>query len=238
MAEFRDFAETLGFQSQVADPDVGALRRQCHRQKPERCPGTTGRRCSRISKRSMSKPALAEKPFRMPVQWVNRPNLDFRGFSGTIVGGRVKPGDDDRGGQIGPHRARSRASSRWMAISTKRSRAQAVTLALADEVDISRGDVLARPMRGPKSPTSSRPIFSGWRKRNCCRAANICSRSAPQPCPATITALKHKVDVNTLDHLAAQDAAAERGRLLPISRRRSRSRSILYATTATPAASS
>ena len=37
--------------------------------------------------------ALADKPFRLPVQWVNRPNLDFRGFSGTIAGGRVKPGD-------------------------------------------------------------------------------------------------------------------------------------------------
>ena len=88
------------------------------------------------------------------MQWVNRPHLDFRGFAGTIAGGRIKRGD-----------AVVVASSGRMSAVTGILRAgetaeeaeagDAVTLTLADEVDVARGDVLAPPTRGPKSPTSS-----------------------------------------------------------------------------------
>ena len=103
----------------------------------------------------MSTAALADKPFRMPVQWVNRPNLDFRGFSGTIVGGRVQPGDAVVGRQSG----RTSTVARIVTMDGDLDEAvagEAVTLTLADEIDISRGDVLAAPTRRPRSPTSSR----------------------------------------------------------------------------------
>ena len=60
----------------------------------------------------------AHRPFRLPVQWVNRPNLDFRGFAGTIVSGTIRKGEHVRVLPSGA-RARSRASSRWTAISSR-----------------------------------------------------------------------------------------------------------------------
>ena len=78
----------------VADPAVGALRRQHVVAARRTRPGTRGRRCSRISRRQDVDEDRAAAPFRMPVQWVNRPNLDFRGYAGTIAGGRVRRGDE------------------------------------------------------------------------------------------------------------------------------------------------
>ncbi len=75
------------------DPDLGARRRQCLPTVGHAHPGMTGRRCSRISKRSMSPTAGRRSDFRFWVQWVNRPNLDFRGFAGTVSSGTVKRGD-------------------------------------------------------------------------------------------------------------------------------------------------
>ena len=116
--------------------------------------------------------ALADKPFRLPVQWVNRPNLDFRGFSGTIVGGRIKPGDKIVVAKSG----RTSTVKRIVTVDgdlREASAGEAVTLTLADEIDISRGDVLCASMRGRRSPTSLRRISYGWPKRNCSRGGNI-----------------------------------------------------------------
>jgi bifunctional enzyme CysN/CysC len=93
VADFSNFAKPLGFQSLVrANPDFGALRRQRDRQE-RNTPVVHGALAARASGNGRRRDALGGKPFRMPVQWVNRPNLDFRGFSGTIVSGRIKPGD-------------------------------------------------------------------------------------------------------------------------------------------------
>src|SRR3954465_5751685 len=88
--------------------------------------------------------ALADKPFRLPVQWVNRPNLDFRGFSGTIAGGRIRPGDSVTVAKSG----RSSKVARVVTMDGDLNEAvagDAVTLTLADEVDISRGAWRAAP---------------------------------------------------------------------------------------------
>ena len=84
----------------------------------------------------------AEKPFRMPVQWVNRPNLDFRGFSGLIATGSVKPGDEIR---VVPSGKTSKVT-RVVTLGGDLDEAvagQSVTICLADEIDCSRGDVIA-----------------------------------------------------------------------------------------------
>ena len=112
VADYRDFAEPLGFAIVVADPDVGALRRQRHRARSEQhALVRRARRCSSIWRPSTSTPTLGDKPFRFPVQWVNRPNLDFRGFAGTVAVGPVQPGDQVVVAASGQRRARSRASS-------------------------------------------------------------------------------------------------------------------------------
>ncbi len=108
--------------------------------------------------RRRSQSDAARKPFRLPVQWVNRPNLDFRGFAGTVASGSIRPGDTivvASSGKIldgNPHRHRRRRPRRGRA-------GEAVTLTLADEIDVARGDIFACPVeRGPRSPTSSPPI--------------------------------------------------------------------------------
>ncbi|HWA91795.1 MAG TPA: sulfate adenylyltransferase subunit CysN [Rhizomicrobium sp.] len=146
---------------------------------------------------------LASKPFRLPVQWVNRPNLDFRGFSGTIASGRVKPGD-------GIAVAASGRTSKVTRIVTmdgdqdEATAGEAVTICLADEIDVSRGDVLA--------PSSDRPDVSDqfsahvlWMGEDeMLPGRQYLLKVGAKTVPATVTELKHKVDVNTFEHLAAK----------------------------------
>ncbi len=89
-----------------------------------------------------------EKPFRLPVQWVNRPHLDFRGFCGTVASGTVRPGDEVRVTSSG----RTSRVARIVTMNGDLAEAiagQAVTLTLTDEIDVSRGEVLAAPIAPP-----------------------------------------------------------------------------------------
>jgi bifunctional enzyme CysN/CysC len=147
--------------------------------------------------------ALAEKPFRMPVQWVNRPNLDFRGFSGTIVGGRVRPGDTIAV-------AGSGRTSKVKRIVTQdgdleeAAAGEAVTITLADEVDISRGDVLCAANARPEVSDQFAAHLLWMAEEELLPGRQYILKLATSAVPAQVTALKHKVDVNTLDQLAAK----------------------------------
>jgi bifunctional enzyme CysN/CysC len=139
----------------------------------------------------------------MPVQWVNRPDLDFRGFSGTIAGGRVAPGDVIAVAKSG----RTSKVTRIVTMDGDLPEAvagDAVTLTLADEVDVSRGDVLAA--------TDARPDVSGQFAAHLLWMADeemlpgrqYLLKLGTATVPAAISELKHKVDVNTLEHLAGK----------------------------------
>ncbi len=86
---------------------------------------------------------MQRAPFRMPVQWVNRPDLDFRGFSGTIAGGKVRPGDRIRVQPSGKESTVARIVT-FDGDLPEAVAGQSVTLTLADEVDISRGDLMSQ----------------------------------------------------------------------------------------------
>ena len=103
-----------------------------------RCLGMKGRVFCSGSRPSRPKTCEAQQPFAMPVQWVNRPNLDFRGFSGRIASGSVKPGDSVR---ISPSGVASRVKEIvvWGGSKAEATAGQSVTLVLEDEVDASRG---------------------------------------------------------------------------------------------------
>ena len=104
---------------------------------------------------------LGRKPFRLPVQWVNRPNLDFRGFAGTVASGIVRPGDRVRVLPSGPG-ARWLESSRMMAIWETAVAGQSITLTLDRRGRCEpRRRHLRRPTHRRKSPTSSRRPSSG-----------------------------------------------------------------------------
>ncbi|MGA2860441.1 MAG: sulfate adenylyltransferase subunit CysN [Steroidobacteraceae bacterium] len=143
------------------------------------------------------------QPFRMPVQWVNRPNQDFRGFAGLIVGGSVRPGDLLR---VLPSGFTSRVARIVTANGDLQQAVagQSITLTLEDEIDISRGDLLAAAA-APASVSdkfeativwmSDEPMLPGRPYLLKCGARTV---------TAAVAQLKYKINVNTLEELAAR----------------------------------
>ena len=142
-------------------------------------------------------------PFRMPVQWVNRPNLDFRGFAGTLSSGRLAPGETVTVASSG-------RSSRVARIVTQDGDLQeavagdAVTLTLEDEVDVSRGDMLVASDRRPEVSDQFAAHVLWMAEDEMLPGRQYLLKAGSKNVPATVTELKHKVDVNNLERFAAK----------------------------------
>ena len=138
----------------------------------------------------------AAAPFRMPVQWVNRPNLDFRGFSGTIASGAVRPGD--RLVVAGSGRtSRVKAIVTYDgALATARA-GQAVTLTLEDEVDISRGDILAAADARPDVAAEFTAHLIWMHEEALLPGRPYLIKIGARTISAHIASIDHKIDVNT-----------------------------------------
>jgi bifunctional enzyme CysN/CysC len=142
-------------------------------------------------------------PFRLPVQWINRPHLDFRGFAGSIPSGRVGRGDP----VVVAGSGRQTRVERILIADQDAGGAEAgdaVTLVLADEVDIARGDVLSHPEHRPEVADqfaahviwmSAAPMLPG---------RSYLMKIGARTIPASITELRHRIDVNNFDKLAAK----------------------------------
>ncbi|NOT45101.1 MAG: sulfate adenylyltransferase subunit CysN [Acidobacteria bacterium] len=146
---------------------------------------------------------LEARPFRLPVQWVNRPNLDFRGFTGLIPSGTVRPGDMVR---VLPSGRQSRVAR---AIVGGRDVAEAVagqsvTLTLADEIDVSRGDVLASVDAPPAVADQFEATIVWMHERPMLQGRSYLMKIGTRTVTATVSPLKYKVNVNTLEHVAAK----------------------------------
>ena len=145
----------------------------------------------------------ADKPFRLPVQWVNRPNLDFRGFSGLIATGSVKPGDAVR---VLPSGKTSTVTG-VVTLDGKLDEAiagQSVTLTFADEIDCSRGDVIAAADTPPQAADQfeSTIVWLNDAPLHVGRAYWL--KLGTQTVSATIREPKYTVNVNTMEHTAAK----------------------------------
>jgi bifunctional enzyme CysN/CysC len=143
------------------------------------------------------------KPFRMPVQWVNRPNLDFRGFSGQLASGTVKPGDAVR---ILPS-GKTTTVDRIVMLDGDLPEAvagQSVTVTLADEVDCSRGDVIAAADSPPEAADQFEATLVWMADEVMIPGRAYWLKLATQSVSATVQAPKYEINVNTLDHLAAK----------------------------------
>ncbi len=143
------------------------------------------------------------RPLRMPVQWVNRPNLDFRGFAGTIASGMVRQGDRVRVLPSG----RESTVTRIVTMDGDLDHAvagQAVTLTLADEIDISRGDVIARPEDLPGVADQFEAVVVWMADESMLPGRPYWLKIGTKQVSATITEPKYKVNVNNLEHLAAK----------------------------------
>ncbi|HEX4182083.1 MAG TPA: sulfate adenylyltransferase subunit CysN [Caulobacteraceae bacterium] len=148
----------------------------------------------------------ASKPFRFPVQWVNRPNLDFRGFSGTVASGTVRPGDRVSVAASGRETAVARIVTYDGDLDEVRA-GQAVTLTLTDEVDIARGDLLATPTARPDVADQFAAHVLWMGDEPLLPGRPYLMKIGARYVPVRVTALKHKIDVDTLEHLAGRSLA-------------------------------
>lgn len=137
-------------------------------------------------------------PFRLPVQWVNRPNLDFRGFSGTIISGAIRPGDE-------VVVTRSGKTSRVKAVVTadgdleQAAAGQAVTLVIEDEIDASRGDVFASPDARPQVSNQFSANILWMAEDELTAGHTYVLKIGAQTVQARVTSIRHKIDINTLE---------------------------------------
>ncbi|GAB3379130.1 sulfate adenylyltransferase subunit CysN [Lysobacter fragariae] len=140
---------------------------------------------------------------RLPVQWVNRPNADFRGFSGTLAAGNVKPGDEIVALPSGRRStiARVIGASGDVAVAVA---GQAVTVTLADELDISRGDVIASAQQPPQVADQFAAHVLWMGEQPLLPGRPYWLKIGAHTVSANVTEIKHKVDVNNQDQLAAK----------------------------------
>jgi bifunctional enzyme CysN/CysC len=144
-----------------------------------------------------------KRPFRLPIQWVNRPNHDFRGFAGTIISGVIKPGDEVRiqpSGMI----AKVKSIVTKDGLLERAIAGQAITLTLTEEVDISRGNVLTEPQEPAILANQFDAILISMGEDPLFCGRNYLLKIGAQIANVTITKIKHRVNVNTLEKLSAE----------------------------------
>ena len=201
--DYRAFAAEIGIEdvtciplsgltgANVVEPSAGdALVRRARR-----C-------CSYLEAVELDEERMQRAPFRLPVQWVNRPDLDFRGFAGTIAGGTVSPGDRI----VALPSGQTSEVARIVTYDGDLEQAvagQSITLTLTDEIDISRGDVIAKADARPRSADQFEATIVWMADEPMLPGRNYLLRIGGATATATITPLKYKLNVNSLERLAA-----------------------------------
>jgi bifunctional enzyme CysN/CysC len=146
---------------------------------------------------------LQKLPLRMPVQWVNRPSMDFRGYSGTIASGVAKAGQRIRVQPSGRVTEIARIVTREGDLQEAMA-GQSVTLALTDEIDISRGDVISAADAPVEVADQFEATIVWMAEEPLLRGRSYLLKIGSKTVPATVAPVRYKVNVNTLEHLAAE----------------------------------
>lgn len=200
--EFRAFAEPLGFDEITCIP-MSALDGDNVTSKSERTKWYKGPALlSFLEDVEVDKDSL-DKPFRLPVQWVNRPNLDFRGFSGTIASGQVAVGDPII---VTPSGKRSTVKE-IVTFDGKLKTAiegMAVTIALEDEIDISHGDFICHKDHPADQSDQFQAHVLWMSEKELFPGRQYLLKTGNKTVPASVSNLKHKVDVNDLTELSGK----------------------------------
>jgi len=202
---FHAFAEQLGVTDVTAIP-LSALRGENVASKSDAMPWYEGPALLPFLESVEVEADLPGGTFRMPVQWVNRANLDFRGYAGMITRGAVRPGDAVVAEPAGREtRVRSivfDGADRDEALS-----GESVTLTLADEIDISRGDVLCAPQDRPAVTDQVAANVIWMHDEPMLPGRPYILRAGTAQAVAQVTELKHKINVDSLEHQAAKTLA-------------------------------
>lgn len=195
-SEFRAFSADLGFDDVAAIP-LSALQGDNVVASSSRAPWYAGP--SLLAHLENIEVALKSEtePFRMPVQWVNRPNPDFRGFSGLLTSGAIKPGERVR---ILPSGMETTVA-RIVTLDGNLDRAvagQSVTLTLTDEVDVSRGDVIASADRPPIVSDRIEARLFWMAAQHLKEGDRFLLKLGAQTVPAKVDAIRRRIDLTSL----------------------------------------
>jgi bifunctional enzyme CysN/CysC len=205
-ADYRAFAEQVGIEEWIAIP-VSGLNGDNIMIRSERTGWYSGPTLlEHLDTVPLDAASDAEKPLRMPVQWVNRPDQNFRGFSGQIASGRVRPGADVR---ILPS-GRTTRIGRIVTLDGDLEDAvagQSVTLTFADEIDCSRGDVIAAAGDPPEAADQFEATIVWMADEELLPGRGYWMKIGTQMVTAMVQEPKYEINVNTLEHLAAKTLA-------------------------------
>jgi bifunctional enzyme CysN/CysC len=203
VADYRSFASSIGIDAFTAIP-ISGFKGDNITSPSANTPWYSGAPLiEHLENIEVAATAAQERSFRLPVQWVNRPNLDFRGFAGLIASGTVRPGDAVR---IVP----SGKTSTVKSIETfdgqldEAVAGQSVTLTLADEVDCSRGDVIAAAGDPPQASDQFSATLVWMDEEALKPGRGYWLKIGSQMVTATVQPPKYEIDVNSLEHLAAK----------------------------------
>jgi bifunctional enzyme CysN/CysC len=203
VAEYREFATSIGITDFTAMP-ISGFKGDNITAPSANTPWYTGPSLiAHLEEVEVNSAQEQTRPFRMPVQWVNRPNLDFRGFSGLIAGGSVRPGDAVRVLPSG----KTSTISRIVTLEGDLDEAvagQSVTLCLADEIDCSRGDVIAAADNPPQVADQFEATIVWMDDEAMLVGRSYWLKLGTQTVSVTVQQPKYTVNVNTLEHLACK----------------------------------
>ena len=202
LQDYREFAEQIGLTSIVAIP-ISALDGDNITDHSAKSPWYTGPTLMSHLETVQIDDLSQAAPFRLPVQWVNRPNQSFRGFSGVIASGTVHPGDRLR---VLPSGKESKVA-RIVTFDGDLQEAvaeQSVTIVLEDEIDISRGNVLAKIDALPSVADQFKVTVVWMAEEAMLPGRQYWIKVGTKLALATVTDVKHKINVNTLEKLAAK----------------------------------
>jgi bifunctional enzyme CysN/CysC len=204
-ADFNAFAAELGIDKVVSIP-LSALRGDNVTAPSEHTPWYRGPTLMEHLETVEIEQAPRDGPFRMPVQWVNRPDHDFRGFSGLVVGGPVQPGDRVRVLPSGQESTVARLVTMGGDLGQAEV-GQSITVTLDDEVDVSRGDVLALATAAPPVADQFEATLIWMDEQEMLPGRSYLLKIGARTVGVTPAQPKYKVDVNTLEHRAAKTLA-------------------------------
>jgi bifunctional enzyme CysN/CysC len=206
VAEYREFADKIGLTDITAIP-MSALKGDNVVAPGDRMPWYRGPALMPwLETVEVDEFRMQYAPFRLPVQWVNRPNLDFRGFAGTIAAGSVKPGDRVRVLPSG----RESTVARIVTFNGDLPLAvagQSITLTLADEIDISRGDVICGSAAPAEVADQFETTLVWMHDEPLLVGRQYWLKIGGTTVPMQVTDLKYRININTLEHLAAKTLA-------------------------------
>ena len=203
IADYKAFAQSIGIESFTAIPISGLAGDNITSQSENTGWYNGPTLMEHLEAVEVRSDANLAKPFRMPVQWVNRPNLDFRGFSGLISTGSIKPGD----------KVRSLPSGKTSTVKSvvtmdgdleQGIAGQSVTITLDDEIDCSRGDVLAAADSPPEVADQFESTIVWMDEDPLVVGRAYWMKLGTQMVSVTVAEPKYEINVNTMEHLAAK----------------------------------